>query len=147
MSDVNQSYPVIADRPENDDDVVEVHEAELIDEPSTAEDEIVVEDAVVVDEEPEPTDITAGFTVNADPDAALGDVPKTEFDDEAADQIAAEEIAAEQIAADEIAAGSVIGYAAEAPVEAEPAPEQAAAPVHTPEATRAPEGPIVSLPL
>jgi len=147
MSDVNQSYPVIDDRPENEDDIVEVHEAELIDEPSTAEDEIVVEDAVVVDDEPEPADITAGFTVNADPDAALGDVPKTEFDGEAAEQIAAEEISAEQIAAEQIAAESVAGYAAEAPVEAEPAPEQTAAPVHTPDAPRAPEGPIVSLPL
>jgi 2-oxoisovalerate dehydrogenase E1 component beta subunit len=90
MSDLNQSFPVIADRPESADEPVEVHEAELIDEPDTAEDEIVVEDAVVVDDEPfESADITAGFTVNADPDAATGDVPKTEFEEEAAEEVGA----------------------------------------------------------
>jgi pyruvate dehydrogenase E1 component beta subunit len=133
MSDLNQRFPVIADRPENADEPVEVHEAELIDEPDSAEDEIVVEDAVVVDEEPlEPADITAGFIVNADPDAATGEVPKTEFEEEAAEEIAAE---------------SVPGYATEASAEAEPEPAPEPAVSTEPEVTPAPANPIVSLPL
>ena len=139
MSDLNQRFPVIADPIGDADDQLEVHEAELVDEPdvSDAPNELTADDAgedvLVVEAEPETlpaTDITAAFDVNADPDVIAGDVPKSEFEEEAEAE-ADESIATVEPVTEEAAAETGSPEAAES----EPAP-----PV-------VPSNPIVSMPI